>query len=478
MRKSLITACFVTATLVLLIWGTPVFPDRLDAQPPAFQSSPLSLAPYESVLRLPVSIATSTLAEALDEQVPKELRGTQDLNIGGNVHGERLDYTIRRGRIAVSADADRIHVRTPLTGRATARADLCPFGRAFGCTSIRESADIRATANANFSGIRIDPDWRPRAELTLDVNVTRAEVRLLGNLIPISFRGRLTEEINRSLPNVTDEFNNMLDELNLHSMLAAAWTSMHRTIRLSTRPDAWLAVQPRSMGASLVAASDDVVTASVLLSADAAIYIGTEPVIEQGPLRREPLSPDAAAPAFRLRVPVIAELDELAAQLNACCIPLSVALDGDVSLSLFDLILREHQGRLLLGVRFTTSGWWRPRGTLYVLATPVLSENTLGLEALEFTVESESILTEAAIGLARSTILNHLQQVLRINMVGYYEDATAIMQSALAQLDPGQDIDLRVDVGGVRLVEVAVGDSQVAFVGEVTGEAIVEVANP
>ena len=479
MRKSVVGTLILTATVILAFsLGTSRLPGRTDAQPPELQSSPLSLDTYESSLLVPVSITAPRLAEILDDLIPRSFSGRPPINIGGNVHRERLDYTVNRGSIVVRANRDRIQITTPLSGRATARADLCPFGRRLGCSSIRESADVSATASVTLANIRLDPDWTVQADPPdVNVTVTRAEVRLLGDLIPISFRGALQEEIDSSLPSLTRDFSNLLEDIDLVTTLEGPWRSMHRTIQVSRDPEVWLAIEPRSVGASSLTASDDLVTALLALSATMAINFGDQPTIAQQSLRREPIQEDAA-PAFRLRVPVVAELDELASELNACCSPVSVSLAGDESVTFSNLTLTEHQGGLLLGADFAMSGWWTPRGTVYVMGTPALQENTLKLNDLQFTVESSSVLTTVAAEVARPVVLDHLHNELRIDMTEYYTEATTVLESAIAELDVGSDVDIRIEVGDVELVDVSAGDAMIAVVGEVTGAATIEVVTP
>ena len=477
MRRLVIAVLTLAGISILGIVGITLFSGRIDVSPPELESSPLSLDRHTSSFLVPVSIAASRLALIIDEQMPTTLKGTQGLDIGGNVHGERLDYTIRRGTISAQAYNDRIHLSAPLSGRATARAKLCPFGRRLGCSDIQESADLGATVNVMLSNIYIDSDWEPHAELELDVNVSRAEVRLIGNLIPISFRGRLTEEINNALPSLTGEFTELLGEVNLEPMLESVWDSMHRTLKLSKDPDTWLTIEPDSLGVSSLTASSDLFSASIVLSSEMSIHFGAEPVPERRPMRREPIRPDAA-PTFRLRVPIMIDLEDLAAELNACCSPISVSLDGDASITFSNLTLREHQGRLLLGAGFTMPGWWTPRGNVYVLATPVLDKNMLRLEEIEFTVESESVLTEVAAEVARSVIIEQLQNTLQIDLSSYYEDAKTSLDSTIDGLDPGQSLDLTVDVDSVKLIDVTAGDGKLAVVGDLTGTATIDVVGP
>ena len=479
MRRLIITALTMVAVASILgLLGTTLFSKRLDVAPPRPESSPLSLDRHTSSFLVPVSISASRLASILDEHVPRTVAGSQGLDIGGNVHGERLDYTIRRGELNVHARDDRILIRAPLSGRATARAELCPFGRRLPCSDIQESADLRATVNATLSGIRLDSDWKPDAELTFDVDVSRAEVRLIGNLIPVSFRDRLTEEIDRALPGLTAEFADLLEELDLEPMLDALWVDMHRTFRLSENPETWLMIEPDSLGVSPLTASDDIVSASVVMSSDVSIHFGAEPTLEQRPMRRESIQP-GAAPAFRLMVPITVDLDDLAAELNACCSPLSVSVDGATTMTFSDLTLTEHRGRLILGASFTMApGFWMPRGTVYVLAAPTLDEHVLRLERIEFSVESESVLTKVVAEAARPAIVEGLQNALQVDLDAYNEEARASLGSAVDELDAGWNVDLRVAVDSIGLIDAVAGDGKLALVGELVGVATIDVVGP
>ena len=478
MRKRVVGSLILTAAVILaLVLAPSLLPGRIDVRPPALQSSPLTLEGYESSLLVPVSIAASRLVEILNDLLDTSFSGSPPINIGGNVHGERLSYTINRGAIAVRADADRIRITAPLSGRATFRAELCPLGRRLPCSDIRESADLAATARVTLANMSVSPDWVVRADTDVDVTVTRAEMRVLGNLIPISFRGALQRRINASLPGLTGQFGRLLDEVDLVSLLEEPWRSMHRTVSLSPDGNAWLAIQPRGLGISSLTASDDILTASVVLSAAVTLNFGDRPAIVQQPLRREAIA-ENAEPVFRLRVPVVAELDELASALDDCCSPLSVPLPGDGAVTFSSPMLSEHEGGLLLGTDFTMSGWWTPRGTVHLLGTPALEGDTLRLDDLQFTVESSSALAGVLAEAARPAILDRLRDALRIDMTDYYTEAAVALEQVVAELDVGPGVDLGIEVGDVELIGVGAGDGMLAVVGEVTGVATIDVVTP
>ena len=478
MRKWIVGSLIVTAAVILaLILGPSLIPGRIHVRPPALQSSPLSLEAYESSLLVPVSITASRLAEILDDLLDSSFSDSPPINIGGNVHGERLSYIINRGAIAVRADDDRIRITAPLTGRATVRAELCPFGRLLGCSNVRETADLAATARVTLANMSVGPDWVVQVDPDVSVTVTRAEVRLIGNRIRVCFRGKLQDEINGSLPDLTDEFSRLLETIDLDSLLEEPWDAMHRRISLSSNGNLWLVIQPQGLGISSLTASSDVLTASVVLSATVTVNFGDPPEIDRQPLQRKTV-PENAAPAFLLRVPVVAELDELASVLDDCCSPVSVPLPGGGSVTLSNPTLAEHQGDLLLSADFAMSGWWAPRGTVHVLGTPALEGVTLRLDDLEFTVESSSALTGVVAEAARPAILDHLRDALRIDMTEYHAEAAVDLDSAITELNVAAGVDLGIEIGEVELVGVDAGDGMLAVVGEVTGVATIDVVTP
>lgn len=478
MRKWVVGSLIVIVGVILaLVLGPSLLPWRIDARPPALKSSPLSIEGYESSLLLPVSITASRLAEILDDLLDRSFSDSPPIDIGGNVHGERLSYTISRGAVTVRVDDDRVGITAPLTGHATVRAELCPFGRLLGCSSVRESADLAATARVTLANMSVGPDWLVEVDPAVDIDVTRAEVRLFGDLIPVSFRGELQDEIDGSLAGLTDEFSRLLEAIDLESTLQEPWDSMHRRVALSSDGNLWLAIQPQGFGISSLRATGGVLTASVMLSAAVTVNFGDPPEVDRQPLRREPV-PENAAPVFLLRVPVVAELDELASVLDDCCSPVSVPLPGGGSVTFSNPTLAEHQGDLLLGADFAMSGWWTPRGTVHVLGTPALEGNTLRLDDLKFTIESLSALTGVVAEAARPAILDHLHDALRIDMTEYHAEAATELDSAIAELDAAPGVDLGIEVGEVQLVGVDAGGGMLAVMGEVTGVATIDVVTP
>ena len=185
--------------------------------------------------------------------------------------------------------------------------------------------------------------------------------------------------------------------------------------------------------------------------------------------------PDDARPAFRLEVPVVADLDDLAAELEACCTPVSIPVPGGGSATLSNVTMAEYRGLLLLGTDFALSGWWAPRGTVHLLGNPALEGNTLRLGDLDFSVESSSVLTALAVGPGRGLILDRLQAALRIDMTEYLEEARTVLDATVAELEVGHGVDLRIEIGDVRLADVRAGDGMLVAVAEVSGTAVAEV---
>ncbi len=476
MRKLALGVLVLTGALILAaVAAMWLRPSPIDVQPLDAESAPLSLDGYESSLLVPISITAARLAQILDEQLPRFLDGTEPLDLGDNFRDAKIDYTVDRGAVAFRADDGRVRFSAPLTGRATGSGELCPLGGLLGCSGISESADLGAVVNGTLSNIRLDPDWVVRTDpVRVDVEVTQAEVRLLGDLIPISFRTPLQRLIERQLPDVDGELRRLLEGVDLPSRLEAPWGALHRTVRLSDEPQAWLAVEPRSVGVSPVAVSDDRLTVSVVLSAAMAVNFGDRPAVDRQPLRLQPM-PDDARPAFRLEVPVVADLDDLAAELEACCTPVSIPVPGGGSATLSNVTMAEYRGLLLLGTDFALSGWWAPRGTVHLLGNPALEGNTLRLGDLDFSVESSSVLTALAVGPGRGLILDRLQAALRIDMTEYLEEARTVLDATVAELEVGHGVDLRIEIGDVRLADVRAGDGMLVAVAEVSGTAVAEV---
>lgn len=473
-RSKIIGIIFV---LIVVVAGVTIssVPRRIDVKPPATETSPLSLGRHTSSFVVPVSVTADKVAREINKKTPDSIKGEQDLNID-IVRGERLYYTISRGTVDVRAHKNRIHLGTQLYGRATAKAKLCPLGKLLGCTTIRESADIRANVNATLSEIYLDANWKPHADLDVDVDVTKAEVRILGNLIPISLRGKVSREINNAIPDLKNEFGRLTEGMDTDTLIANAWDEMHRTVRLASDPDFWLGIQPTSVGISSIAADNDVITATVLLSSSFVVQLDDKPAIQRRPLQRAQIEADAN-PEFRLRVPVLADLDDLSRRLNACCTPISLSHDGREAIAFSDLTLSVNGERLLVQANFSTPRWWKPSGTVYVQGVPMLESDILRFEQLSLSVESEEALTQAAAGLAQSVVLDQLQRVLRVDMRHYYDEARVRIDSAVESLKAESSVGLTVDVESVRLSDVLLGDGKLALVAELSGAATIDVTS-
>ena len=245
--------------LALLLCAIPVSAQSNSVQLD-LTTAPLSLDDYTSSLTLPVSITASQLAQLVNDHAPGTLAGTQSLNID-IVRRERVEYSISRGAAAVRVDSGGIHVAVPLSGRATIKWCVrVPFG----CLDDQKTIYITARANATFSSIQINDNWSPHADVGLDVRVDRARTRILG--IPVDVTGPVRNAIRRAVPQLTRESRTMLSTVDLSPIVEDAWQALHRTFSLSIDPNAWLSVQPVSLGVSPVITTDDAVSLSIVIS--------------------------------------------------------------------------------------------------------------------------------------------------------------------------------------------------------------------
>lgn len=441
------------------------------AQPEPASSSIMSFDEYKSSFLLPISIESSRLAQLIDAHAPRTLRGTQSLDIDV-VGEERLEYSISRSALSVNAANDRIRLTTSLSGYATAK--WC-YHVLFGCWNDQKTAFITAQANATFSNIYIGNNWTPHADVALDVNVQSATISIAG--FDIDVGGPVQRAIDRELPGLSRDAIALVAALDITPALADAWQAMHQTLPVSTDPDGWLSIQPDSLGISAVTAANDQVNVSIVMSSTMAMHFGTEPETEQRPMNRVPVVPDTV-PAFRVRVPVLVSLDDVGAQLNACCSPVVVALGDGQSVSFSDLNLEDQGGRLSLRADFSISGHSTLSGTVRILASPFLDGDVLRLDTLEFVADSASTLAQAAPGVAQPLIIERLRDALLVDLFPYYEDARTRLEASLDYLETGPSVALTLDMDGVTLVSVTAGDGNLVVIAELTGEATIGVGGP
>jgi hypothetical protein len=158
---------------------------------------PLDVA--ASTIVVHVDVGVSGVRRELEAKVPKRIAEERDHDIG---MAGRLEYTVDRGAIAVSAQGDALVVETPLVAHVRA----CAKGRCYaGC-----DPEARATARVP---LRVDANYK-LGPASVRIDVTRGcELRALGGLLRVDVTPILVQRLAQERPRIEASINHELPDL-------------------------------------------------------------------------------------------------------------------------------------------------------------------------------------------------------------------------------------------------------------------------
>ncbi|TPE60539.1 DUF4403 family protein [Sandaracinobacter neustonicus] len=226
--------------------------------------------------------------------VPCKL-GTKSAKISPSISC-RIVGEIRRGRIHLSGEGERIHLRMPVSAEISAN-DVGHI--------LSETATAKAEARAN---IRLDmtPQWRPIAKVDIDYSWTeKPGIELLGQRVTFASRAdphlkKIIADLERSLPA-------KLERLQPRARLEDVWKAGFTTLELNARnPEVWMRVTPRRLDFGGYQIVNGRLLLKAELEAGAETFVGSRP---EAP-RPTPLPNSgrvAAAHGFLITAPVIAD---------------------------------------------------------------------------------------------------------------------------------------------------------------------------
>ena len=464
-----VTVIAGAAVAVLLFTLSAIKPAR-----PEVVNGPLQIEPYESTITIPVAVPISKIQAEVNSVLPRNFNGEQGFNIGGNVHDERLTYTASRGDVSVTSSDGKLRFQMNINGRARASVEHCPGGRLLGCDTVTETATLAATVGADVSNISIDHNFNLTADLEPRINVTQAEIRILGDLIPISLRSETESAIRSAFPRLQSQFQQLLTNLDIQARIQEAWDGAEHIVPLRRNPPIWIALQPTTLSVGAVQIGEDEISASAGLGITAVTTIGEKPDVPK------PSVPDTLTPisdfGFNVKLPILASLKEMQSQLKSCCLPFSLQLSGEENVSFNDVYLYENRGALIVGLDFNT-GFLDAHGRLYLEGRPTLSEDktVITFSSLTFDLRTERALLEGASELARPYIIEELERQLVIDVAHLFESAIEDSRDDLSEISLGQGVRAYLTVDEVALDDLLVGDNKVAAILGAAGKLSISV---
>jgi len=425
---------------------------KISPKLPSPSDSAVSLPDYDSSINIPLSMSLSEINDLVNQSVDRNFSGTQPLSIGGNVHKEKLTWRLSRSSIIVSGAGKSLTVSGKFSGSATASAEYCPGGKLLGCKGVRESISFGGSISGNLSNVHIKPDWSVGAEFNPQINVSKAEIRILGNLIPISVRGHVNKAIKKELPKLKKKFENeLLPQLALKEKIEEAYSKMDLAHQLETTPPIWVTVKPKAIGVKPLTVKNNELISGVAMNLSLSTQIGSE---VQDPVRTPLPSPTTQIgdKGFILNVPVNANLTAISEKLRECCAAKKYDIDEKHSIFVKDVTLMSDHEKIYILLDFKAKRkdflgrlvrLFRPiSGQLVISANPEWqkSNHILEFTELDYSLDTKNTLVNVAAYLAKPKLLESIQADTVIDLSSERLHLIDQARSAIKSLELGQGL--------------------------------------
>jgi hypothetical protein len=365
--------------------------DRGSGAPPRAHDA-ITIEPQASLITVPVHADLTSLAAALDDEIPRTL-WTIDKPDQTCVKGKSVDLGIARiktptlkcrivgevtrGAMAFAGKGHDITLTMPL--HAVVRAED------IGGLLKRETATADAVANAVIR-ITLAPDWTPRGTVNIRYDWTNApHMDFLGQRI--DFTRQADAKLAPVIARLERELPGQLGKLALRKQVESAWNSAFTTLVLNRdKPPVWMRVQPTELQYGGYELDGKSLVLRLGVKAVTETFVGDRPA-DPAPTPLPPVKP-LAAQAGRLAffIPVVANYRELEPVLmkalrKRSARPFAVPGVGPVRADFrHATIYGTTGGRIAVGIEFTARDeagkLGATRGTVWMTGVPVNADNS------------------------------------------------------------------------------------------------------
>jgi hypothetical protein len=490
-------------SLKIMNW---ISPDSESGKPVLAKLPPLPPSSRPSRIIAPVAISLSAIRATVDRAAPRNFSGKADNPVGQILQNADINWTVERGAIAATGNANQLTLTTPLNGKLNVTGSLSSnasnalsnliggsIGRQLGNVSIKAlnaNADIKGNVSLT-SRPALTEYWRVEPNITAQVNVSDTGVTAGGIRIgvPAQVKPVMDKLVNEQVSAMQQRVRN--DPI-IEQNARREWAKMCRSIPLPSAapglPNLFLEMQPTKA----FAAQPRVDTANVILT------LGVEAQTHVLPVQTQPncpfpakleLVPPIDAGSMTIGVPIDLPFTEVTKIVNAQLKDRTLPEDGNgpVAVIVKSASVAASGERLLISLAVDANETksffgFGAQATVHVWGRPVLdqSKQVLRLTDIELAVESQAAfgLLGAAARAAEPYLRNLLADKATIDLKPFASSAKQKIEAALADFRAGGN-GVRVDAGvnDIRLVGIAFDNDTLRIVTEATGSPAITVTS-
>lgn len=436
---------------------------------PILQETLEALPNYSSSLNIDASIALSDVYDLVNAEIPSNISGRQEVNIGGQVREERIEYTINRGNLIVEGNNNGLILRLPISGPVRLKGCIDAW---LGCIDFSETAHVAGNIVAAISNISLSETWQLQMNSNVSVDVTEARIEIIGNMIPISVRGEVQDAVNRMLPDINRRLQQeVLPSLDIKGELEQAWQEVNTTEQIYDTPAAWIQFKPEQVFMSPLRIDNSQIQATFGVRADVQTFMGVQPE-PLAPIPLPSLSPAQNAD-FHIRIPALVSLESLNALLRPCCLEQELQASG-INFILKDIQLAGANNQLLVEAEFTAKkGRLQAEGTIFLTATPEWNAESkvLYFRDVAFHTETKSHLLRVASWLVEKPLLNLFADKLYIDLSETIDELIEEAKTEAQNLALSDEVTVTIDPSHLAAEELRIYNNNLIVVVDARGTA-------
>ncbi|HEX8905825.1 MAG TPA: DUF4403 family protein [Longimicrobiaceae bacterium] len=429
-------------------------------------------APEPSTVNIPVSVDLSSIAQQVEDKVPRgqnredEWRPLGKFAVVGTVYVKEM---WERDPLQLSIGGDRLDVSAHVRYRARIAAHPCvPVA---GCRWVQlGSCGVDGPMPTLDVGLRTVLAWNRDWTVTPRTRARPVDPGIRCRLTEanIDVTDRVRELVQRLMDGAAPQVDEKIREAaKLRSRVEGVWATAQQPIQAAK--GVYLVLQPQSLAATKPAGSGTTVSTTVSLTLQPKVVIGDRPEVRERPL------PEAGepAPGRGFHVALVAELPYSTANdiLRSKLVGKEFEVKGH-HVQVRGARLYGGGSKVVLAVKVGGDA----RGELYFVGTPEFDPQTrvVSVPDLDYSVESRDVLPRVADWLLYGNLRDQMRDAAHFE-VGDRVDKIRHDVDAALNRNLGRSVRMSGGVDAIRPLGVSVFAGSIAAVVEADGHAQIHV---
>jgi LEA14-like dessication related protein len=401
-----------------------------------------------STISIPIDINVAELEAGLNRQLTGILYEDKDYNDGDKmrVRAEKKDD------IRLAVDSQAVKYRLPL--KLWIKYDI-------GISKVEAEGDITIDFRTL---IDIASDWEVKTTTQiLNYEWTKKPRLKMGMVsLPVGFIANLA--LDNSQKVLTSSIDQLVkDNFNLKGQMEEAWSQMFKPMLVSEEYNTWLTINPSAIGMTPIKMGRGKISSTIFVEGNPKVKVGSVPEgVYPAPL--PPLSiKETAADSFILHLKTKISYDE-AERLAKQEVVGEKFTQGKRSVTIEDLEFFGQGNKIV--VNTVLSGSYN--GSIYMTGQPVYNtrKNTIDIEDLEYTLDTENFLFKSAGWLLKSAIKSKVQENLDFLLDYNLNDMKTQFQEQLKEYSVSEGVTVFGELQDINIRNAyLVGDGMIVDLG-------------